>query len=81
VPYQLWSVYQDPSDFCAGRAFSELVKLTLFWKVNSSEPLALGLLSGLRFWKTSTVFSSERHLSARSAWLVLRETGYGDLAG
>lgn len=27
---QLLSVYQDPSDLGAGRAFHELVKLTLF---------------------------------------------------
>ena len=75
VPYQLLSVHQDPSDFCAERAFNELIKLTLFWKVNSSELLVLGLPSGLKFWKTSTVFSSKRHLSMRSVLLVLKETG------
>lgn len=66
VLHRLLSVYWDPSDFCAERAFSELIKLTLFWKVNSSEPLALGLPSGLKLWKTSAAFSSKRHLSVRS---------------
>lgn len=70
VLYQLLNVSRDPSDFCAEGAFNELLKLSLFWKVNSSEPLALGLPSGLKFWKTSTVFSSKRHLSMRSVLLV-----------
>lgn len=70
VLYQLLNVSRDPLDFCVEGAFNELLKLTLFWKVNSSEPLALGLPSGLKFWKTSTVFSSKRHLSMRSVLLV-----------
>lgn len=47
VPSQLLSVQQDPPAFCAGKAFHGLLKLTLFWKVDSSEPLPLGLPLGL----------------------------------
>lgn len=53
MPYQLLSVHQDPSDLCAERACHELIKLTLLWKVNSSEPLPLGVPLSLERFPSS----------------------------